>query len=190
LKLKLIILLLINIVSTTSPNNPSYSIAKIYLTIQKLTLSKVKVLVSQSCPTLCDPIDSSSPGSSVHGTPQTRILTWIATYSSRGSSQPRDQTQVSHIAILYHHLYRLSSREEPILSKLGSNDHSWFYFCSRIPESAKFPSKKIVLCHFAALFTPCNVHQCHIIPGGFLILFIYHIMIQEHSNTCRPTDKL
>ena len=43
----------------------------------------------------CDPIDCSSPGSSVHGILQPRILQWVAISSSRGSSQPRDQTQVS-----------------------------------------------------------------------------------------------
>ena len=51
--------------------------------------------VAQSCPTLCDPMDCSLPGSSVHGILQTRILAWGAMPSSRGSSQPRDQTQVS-----------------------------------------------------------------------------------------------
>ena len=53
---------------------------------------------SQSCPTLCDPMDSSSPGSSVHGVLQTRILKWVAMPFSRGSSWSRDQTWVSHIA--------------------------------------------------------------------------------------------
>ena len=46
----------------------------------------------QLCPTLCDPIDGSPAGPSVHGTLQTRILEWAAMPSSRGSSQPRDQT--------------------------------------------------------------------------------------------------
>ena len=59
---------------------------------------KVKMLVAQSCLTLCDPMDCSPPGSSVHGTLQARILEWVAVLSSRGSSQLRDQTQVSHIA--------------------------------------------------------------------------------------------
>ena len=40
----------------------------------------------QSCPTLCDPIDCSSPGSSVHGILQARILEWVAISSSSGSS--------------------------------------------------------------------------------------------------------
>ena len=44
------------------------------------------VLVAQSCPTLCDPMDCSPPGSSVHGVLQTRILEWVAISSSRGSS--------------------------------------------------------------------------------------------------------
>ena len=52
----------------------------------------------KSCPTLCDPVDSSPPGFSVHGILQARILEWVASSFSRGSSQPRDQTQVSRIA--------------------------------------------------------------------------------------------
>ena len=54
--------------------------------------------VAQSCPTLCDPVDCSPPGSSVHGILQARILEWVAISFSRGSSRPRDRTQVSHIA--------------------------------------------------------------------------------------------
>ena len=54
--------------------------------------------VTQSCPTLCDPVDCSPPSSSVHGILQARILEWVAISFSRGSSQPRDQTQVSLIA--------------------------------------------------------------------------------------------
>ena len=49
--------------------------------------------VAQSCPTLCDPMDFI-----VHGILQARILKWVATSVSRGSSQPRDQTQISCIA--------------------------------------------------------------------------------------------
>ena len=54
-------------------------------------------LVAQSCPTLCNLMDCSPPGSSVHGILQARILEWVAIPSSRGSSQFRDQIQVSHI---------------------------------------------------------------------------------------------
>ena len=56
------------------------------------------ILVTQLCPTLCNPIDYSPQGSSVHGILQARILEWVAMPSSWASSQPRDQTQVSCIA--------------------------------------------------------------------------------------------
>ena len=59
---------------------------------------KVKSEVAQLCPTLCDPVDCSPPGSSIHGILQARILEWVAISFSRGSSRPRDGTQVSHIA--------------------------------------------------------------------------------------------
>ena len=61
----------------------------------------------QSCLSLCDPMDHSPPGSSVHGILQARTLEWVAISSSRGSSQPRFQTHVSYVScigrwILYH----------------------------------------------------------------------------------------
>ena len=49
-------------------------------------------------PNSCDPMDCSPPGSFVHGIFQARILEWFAISFSRGSSQPRDRTQVSRIA--------------------------------------------------------------------------------------------
>ena len=54
----------------------------------KAELQKVKVksFVAQLCLTLCDPMDCSLPGSSVHGILQARILEWVAMPSSRGSS--------------------------------------------------------------------------------------------------------
>ena len=56
-----------------------------------LSLSpSVKVEVAQSYPTLCDPINCSLPGSSVHEILQARILEWVAIPFFRGSSQPRD----------------------------------------------------------------------------------------------------
>ena len=53
----------------------------------------MKVKVTQSCPTLCSPM-----GYRVHGILQAKVLEWVAFPLSRGSSQPRDRTQVSHIA--------------------------------------------------------------------------------------------
>ena len=51
--------------------------------------------VTQSCLTLCDPVDCSPPGSSIHGILQARILEWVAISFSRESSKPSDGTQVS-----------------------------------------------------------------------------------------------
>ena len=53
--------------------------------------------VAQSYPTLCNSMDCSLPGSSVHGIFQAIVLEWIAISFSKRSSQPRDLTQVSHI---------------------------------------------------------------------------------------------
>ena len=55
---------------------------------------KLKLLVAHSCLTLYDPTNCSPPGSSVLGISQARILEWVAISFSRGSSQPKDQTQV------------------------------------------------------------------------------------------------
>ena len=57
---------------------------------------KVNVLVAESCPRLCDLMNCSLPGSSVHGILQARILEWVAIPFSKRSSQPRDRTLVSH----------------------------------------------------------------------------------------------
>ena len=54
--------------------------------------------VAQLCPTLCDPVDCSPPGSSIHGIFQARVLGWVAISFSRGSSWPRARTGVSHTA--------------------------------------------------------------------------------------------
>ena len=56
--------------------------------------TSVCVLVAQSCPTLCDPMDCSPPGSFVHEISKVRILEWVAISSSKGSSPPRDRTSV------------------------------------------------------------------------------------------------
>ena len=61
-------------------------------------MKKSSESVSQSCPALCDRMDCSVPGSSVYGILQAGILEGIAMPSSRGPSQPKDQTQVSHTA--------------------------------------------------------------------------------------------
>ena len=71
---------------------------KITISLKKPHCIYALCLVTQPCLSLCDPMDCSPPGSSVQGIFQARILEWVAIPSSRGSSQTRDGTQVSHIA--------------------------------------------------------------------------------------------
>ena len=66
--------------------------------IRGVEIEKIKVSVAQSCLTLCNPMDSSLPGSSVHGILQTRILEWGAIPFFRVSSRPRNRNWVSRIA--------------------------------------------------------------------------------------------
>ena len=65
------------------------------------------VWVSQSCPTLCDPMNCSPPVCSVHEVLQARILEWVAIPFSRGSSQPRDWTWVSCISCRFFTLWTI-----------------------------------------------------------------------------------
>ena len=65
----------------------------------------------QSCPTLCDPMDCSLPGFSIHGILQARTLEWVAISFSRASSRPRDRTRVSLIGGRRFNLW--ATREAP-----------------------------------------------------------------------------
>ena len=65
---------------------------------QKTAFLNTSVLVAQSCPTLCDLIDCSPSGSSVHGILQARVLEWVAVLFSRRSSWPSAWTRFSWIA--------------------------------------------------------------------------------------------
>ena len=75
-------------------------------------LSQFSMLVAQLYPTLCDPMDYTPPGSSVHGIIQARILEWVAILFSRESSQLRDQTLVSCIAGRFFTIW--ATREDPV----------------------------------------------------------------------------
>ena len=98
-----------------------------------------EVKVTQSCPSLCDPMDYTA-----HGILQTRTREWVSFPLSRGSSQPRDQSQVSRIHCRQI-LYQLSHQGSPRIlewvaypfssgssrpgSKPGSPALQWVFFC-------------------------------------------------------------
>jgi len=101
--------ILINIVPLKQPPSvTAHPLYPIVLPLKDLFGAAAAAAKSlQSCPTLCDPIDGSPPGSPVPGILQARTLEWVAISFSRGSSQPRDQTRVSWVScigrrLLYH----------------------------------------------------------------------------------------
>ena len=81
------------------------------------SIGKKESQVTQSCLTLCEPIDCRLPDFSIHGIFQARILEWVAISFSRGSSQPRDQTQVS--CIVGRRLTVWATREAMLRSHIG-----------------------------------------------------------------------
>ena len=97
------------------------------------------MLVTQLCPTLCSLMDYSPPGFSVHGNSQARTLEWVAVSFSRGSSWPRDWTQLSCIAgRLFYHLSHQGSPELEELKaqklKEGANRLGSFLLCCPVVE--------------------------------------------------------
>ena len=99
--------------------------------------------MAQSCPTFCDPMDCSLPGSSVHGIFQARVLEWVAVFF-RGSSWSRNRTWVSRI--VGRHITVWATREVPLLE---SSYSLWHYQLSG--DSAfknTYNSLNIVPCFF------------------------------------------
>ena len=82
--------------------------------------SAVKMKVAQSCPTLCDPMNYT-----VHGILQARILEWIAVPFSRGSSQPRDWTQVSCFAGKFFTNWTTSDVRNWLIWKVPDAEEDW-----------------------------------------------------------------
>ena len=85
----------------------------------------------QSCSILCDPLDCSPPGSSVHGILQSRILEWVAMTSFRGSSQAEDETCVSWGSCIAGGFFTAEplgkAENKRVLSKLSGN--RWVVLC-------------------------------------------------------------
>ena len=129
------------------------------------------VLVTQSCLTLCNSMDYSLPGSSVHGILQARILGWIALLFTRGLSQPRDQTRISRIAgrFLYHLrqqgspkpcVVAIHSHKRPEVSRFQER----FFFLPQIQaKTDKFP----LPCFYARgrLSVPSSFQACTPLQG-------------------------
>ena len=123
---------------------------------------KVKMKVALLCSTLCDPMNYT-----VHGILQIRILEWVAFPFSRGSSQPRDWTQVSLIAIIF---YQLSHKGSPRILE-------WvvYPFSSR---SAQCRNQTGVSCIAGEFFTNWAMRKLLCVR----LIVIFHLMILKMSR--------
>ena len=128
--------------------------------------------VTQSCPTLCDPMDCSLPGFSVHGILQARILEWVTTSFSRGSSQPRNQTWVSHIGGRRFNLW--ATREALVW---GEVTIYIFFLCTYLNKPIEFLKSTTISSHFTAveclLHTKLTVQSINIFLSGFCFILFY-----------------
>ena len=118
---------------------------------------KVKVLAAQFCPSLCDPIDCSLPGSSVHGILQTRILEWVAIPFSRGISWLRDQTWVSHIGGSFFTIW--ANREAPYQETPQVQFSSVTQPCPTLCDPMNRSTPGLPVHHHLPEFTQTHVHQ-------------------------------
>ena len=94
------------------------------------------MLVAQSCPNLCDPLSLTPPGFSVHGILQARILEWIAIPFSRGSSWPRDQTQVFCTGGRFFTIW--ANREAPNVAQIQVKDMNFKKNSGFNPNTASY----------------------------------------------------
>ena len=91
---------------------------------------------TQSCPTLCDPIDCSLPGSSVHGIFQARVLEWVAISFSRRVSQPRDWTRVSRTVGRRFTIWATREAEKKKRERQRQKEKIYPFEC-RVPKNSK-----------------------------------------------------
>ena len=102
----------------------------------------------QSCPNLCDPMDCRPLGFSVHGILQARILEWVAMPSSRGSSQPMDQTHTCYVScigrLFLHHWHYMGSPIHMILT------HKWLQATFWLRQSPEHQRPKDNQCNGVA----------------------------------------
>ena len=122
-------------------NTPSHKISSIIVIEIKVCCAKL----FQSCPTLCDPMDCSPPGSTIHAILQARILEWVAMPSSRGSSWPREQSCVASL-LYYLCYYQGSPNQSVVLFKTWENfgvcEYFFFIYFQHLSKPCTLPPFK------------------------------------------------
>ena len=116
----------------------------------------------QSCPTLCDSMDGSPPGSSVRGILQARIPEWAAISFSRGSSQPRDQTCISRGSCFADRFFTTEPPGKPLVNETQhinpgrDNSTDANTPAGRKPAcfSVSFPNKHLSKCPLPSVLSP------------------------------------
>ena len=126
--------------------------------------------VAQPCPTLCDPLDCSLSGFSVHGISQARLLEWVAIPFSRGSSRPRDGTRVSWVTFIGRRiLYHWATRKPCYYYVHG---HAWLHSC------------------VSPFVTPWTVvHQIPLSMGFFQAGILEWVAIPSSRGFSQPRDR-
>ena len=163
------------------------------------------MLVAQSCPTLCNPMDYRPPGSSVHGILQARILEWVVIAFSRGHSWPRDWTHVSCIAGRFSTMSHpivvfIFQSQTPNLSLLAfplQQPEVYFLYlqvcfcfvnkviCINILDSTKCISEIIYL-FFSVWLTSLNMiisRSIHVAANGIISFFSWLSNTYTHTHT-------
>ena len=163
--------------------------------------SMVCVQSLQLCPTLCNPVDCSPPGSSVHGIFQSRILEWVAISSSGGSSWPRDQTHVSYVSCIVGQFFTTEPLRKPIIYLIYSikvrnwkDFGSWMkcrwlfpFPCFDCVHRRKFPH--LIQMQLYCLGCEFWHHQTQMCVQGFAVLWGYSQFQHPIPNMSVPLKR-
>ena len=138
-------------------------------------------MCAQSCPTLCNTMDYSPPGSSVHGIFQASILEWVAISSFRGSSRPRDQTCISGVSCIAGRFFTAEPQGKP---------RKFWYSPIILNSFLQFSSFQL-LSHVRLFATPwITARQASLSITNFLsslkAMSIQSVMPSNHLSPCCP----
>ena len=114
----------------------------------------------QLCPSLCNPMDCSPPGSSVHGIFPARILEWVTISSSRGFSWPRHQTHISYVSCMSRQiLYLLSYWGSPLAVIVVVQFSSVAQSCPTLCDPMNRSMPGLPVHHHLPEFTQTHIHR-------------------------------